>query len=396
MLRQLEIFDKIPRTEKEELARSISMLRSQRPRWYPARSIAARHAQLSGDSQQALLEYRRAVELGDRRPQTLEQLISLLYQNNRLKEAEQYISLLAVEQPHSLLRDSLAIQLELKRNRLVEALNVAREAVQRHPQDPMRRIWLANLTLQSNQPQEAMQILQQTAERFPNNSHVLKGLFALYAHTQRLEEARDTIKQLLASDTLPEGSRLFIAAQSYELLGDLDEASRHYQLALKLDPTDIAIRLRYAKLLLTTDAVSAREHYERVLHLDPDQNEARRELAGILAASGGVEDWNRAQQLLRQQDTDSIVDSTTNDRIQATLLSRRGRNSKQRRKNLQDARAILNATVGGDIDRRLLANLYEQEAAISGEASLLYAAREQFLDLVDRRKSTPHKFGPLY
>ena len=56
---------------------------------------------MSGDRERALAEYRRAVELGDVRPATLERLVSLLYQQGRYNEAQQYLARLTTAQPDS-------------------------------------------------------------------------------------------------------------------------------------------------------------------------------------------------------------------------------------------------------------------------------------------------------
>lgn len=389
-LRLLRSYDKLSFEEKRELASSISELRSSRPRWYPVLALAARHEQLNGDSLQALSDYRLAVDLGDHRASTIEQLVSLLYEHDRLGEAEEYLSRLTSEQTYNPNLNSLAIQLALKQDRLAEALVLARKGVEQFPDDARRYIWLANVMFRNGQSQDALDVYRQAADRFPNDSQVWMGMLTLFVNTDRAAEARETVAALLANKSLPDQSRHFLAAQGLELLGDIAEAKQHYKSALTKQPDDIVVLLRYVKLLRAENTESARKLLEEVLGPAPINGEARRELASLLAATGRDVDWTRAQKLLKSQAEDSQTDTATNDRLRAVLLSRRGRTRQQRLANCQKAHDILEQLVkstgdeSSDINRRLLASIYEQEAILGNDQSKLFAAREQLRYLVDR------------
>ena len=105
--RLLASYDQLAPQEKQELTRLVTELRGERPRWYPIVALAAQHAQLEGDTRTALSDYRQAVDLGDRRSFSLQQLVSLLYQFERFGEAQEYLSRLTAEQPANQLLTAL-------------------------------------------------------------------------------------------------------------------------------------------------------------------------------------------------------------------------------------------------------------------------------------------------
>jgi len=394
-LRLISSFDSLNSANKEELSSSIARLRVQRPNWYPAIALAARYAQLNGDIVQAMSEYRQAIDLGDSRTSTLEQLVSLLYQHNRLSEAMEYLARIGPEQSDSPMLNTLAFQIAVKQDREGDALKLAKLGVERHPGDTMRHIWHANLLLQNGQAQDAIQVYRQAAKRFPNDMQVWKELLTLFVEMDRNEEARKTILALLADKSLPQEARYFVAAMGYGLLGDAVEAKQYYELILASQPEDNDVRIRYANLLRLDDARAARKQYELVLNQDSNNSVARRSLASLLAATGRDGDWARAQQLLEHQAGDTQASSSDLDRVRAMLLTRQGRNQKERIANCQAACDILEQLIqqrgdeSNDINRRLLAEVYEQEAVLGNDKSALYAAREQYRNLVGRENPTP-------
>lgn len=399
-LRLLTQPEELDGTQRARLGRTISEMRGERPRWYPVVALAARYAELDGELPQALADYRRAVDLGDQRPETLRKLVGLLYRFDRLGEVQAYLSQLSSDQPENRTVDLLAIQVAVKQNRLAEALELAQRGVKRHPDDPMRYIWLANLQLRQGNDNGAIESLNTAARKFPDDPQIWKGLLTLCINTGREAEARQTLRTLTETDEVAIESPHFLAAQGYEVLGDRAEAKRHYDIALKRIATneprkEVAVRLRYAQLLLSSNTAAAREQFEEVLKLESDNGDARRGLASLLAASGQDGDWARAEQLLAHQATDTPANAATNDRLRATLLSRQGGERDSWLKNCMAAEAILLRLIDSsrgqptDIDRRLLAGVYEQVALLTGDESALLAAREQLSYLVNRPRPAP-------
>jgi tetratricopeptide (TPR) repeat protein len=388
--RMLESYEKLQGQEKPELGRSVSGLRAERPKWYPATTLAAQYAKLQGDWRQALADYRLAVELGDRRPSTLQQIVALLYKYGRFDEAQKYLSYLPINYSSDQFFDNMAIELAVRLNQSAAALEAARQSVKRYPDDPMRRITLANLLLRYGEPHEGLTVLREAARKFPNDSSVWLGLFTALVETGKVDEARKILSTLVKGSVLPQEHRYFIAAQGHDLLGDFEGAKKLYELALKQNPKEIEIRLKYAKLLSSVDPRAARAQYERALQQEATNGEARRQLAVLLAATGQETDWTQSTQLLSSARGAPVTDTRTNDRLRAMLLTRKGRTRAERISNCQAARDILQRLIQtdsaeqSDLNRLLIAQVLEQEAKLSNDRSLLLAARDQLRSVANR------------
>jgi predicted Zn-dependent protease len=389
-LRLVESFNELDAAEKQNLGRLISKLRTDRPKWYAAVALSAQFSQLQRDWRRALADYRLAVDLGDRRTATLQQIITLLYRYGRFNEAQTYLSYLPATRISDRFFDNMAVELAVKQDDSAAALETAKQSVERAPNDPMRRITLASVLARYRRTEEGLDVLRAAARKFPQDSRVWLGLFSAYVQAGKPDEARSTLAALVKSSVLPEEQRYFVAAQGHEMLGNIDGAKKLYQLAVDKHPEETAIRLKYAKLLSKSDPKSARAHYERVLEQEPSNSEARRELSLLLAASGLDNDWARAQELLAAASGESISDAKTNDRLRAMLLSRKGRTRSERIANCRAAHDMLRRLIeaegseADDLNRILISQIIEQEAMLSDDRSLLIGARDQLRTVVNR------------
>jgi tetratricopeptide (TPR) repeat protein len=130
-----------------------------------------------------------------------------------------------------------------------------------------------------------------------------------------------------------------------------------------------------------------------VLRVDPTNVEAKQFLAAALAATGDESDWVKAELLLKGNPSSANGEQTFNDeRLHAILLARKGKNQAERLANYEQAGKILKARLEEpdsakseyDVDRMLLAGIYEQEARLKQDPALIEAAREALRPLVDR------------
>ena len=388
--RLLVSFERLTPQEKEELQQAITQLRTARPKWFPAVALAAQLAQAEGDTRKALGDYELAVQLGDRRPATLLQIVTLLNQYGTVEDAQKYLSYLTTNDSDPNF-NTLAVRFAEKQGQSA-ALEMARHGVDQYPSDPMRRVTLANLLLRYGRIPEGLELLRETAKKHREDSRVWLGLIYAYVQTGQADEARKILSALVDSSFLLPEQRYLVGAQGHELLGELEEARRLYKLAVDEKPNDNSVRLKYAKLLKNIDPRAARTEYERVIELDPPNGNARRELAVLLAATKQEADWQRASQLLTSSSGEEASrDAITSDQLRATLLSKKGRTRAERISNCQTARKILQQRIdtdtsnASDLTRLLLAGILEQEAELSKDRSLLIAARDQLRTLVDRK-----------
>jgi predicted Zn-dependent protease len=394
--RLLAQFASLDDQSRSELDSLIESLRSERPDWFPIITLYGQHEEICGNRSQAIDAYRLAIDLGDRRPYVFQRLVTALYAERRYGEANVYLGRLGVVDPADGRQESLAIATAINENGLQAALELAQQSVDRGSSNPAPYVWLANLLSLNGQHQEAEQVFNNAINRFPNDPGLWNALFGYLVRTKQPERARGVLDKLAEIVTTDAPEKHFILAQGFELLGDASAAQEHYRATIAGNSTNVEARLQLAKSLLSSDVAAARQQLEDILKINPENRQARRMVASLLAASGSESDWSRAIALLQtEQGLPATDDTIADDRLRAMLLSQRGRNRAERLANLEAARQILATRIGRpsgtavDLDRMLLAGLCEQEAAMRDDASLVQAARDALLPLVDRDRPPP-------
>ena len=386
--RLLANYAKLEEQQRQSLPELLESLRTEKPQWHAIPALAAAYNEMQEDVEQAIQSYKLAVKLGDRSDRTLERLISLLTEQGKLSEAQDYLSRLTAERPENTRLELAQISLTVRQEKISEAVELARQALKKNTQDPMKYVVLANLLLRDDQAKSAEEIIRQATEQFPQDQRVWNALFGMLIETGQPEQAREALASLMGSLKVSSARRAFILAQAHERLGDWQESKAHYERAIEEEPTDVAMRLNYARLLLRSNVVAAREQYETVLDLEDGSNdEARRSLAQLLVDTGKEDDAARAIELLQNN---SAQDQMLDNRLQAFLWTKIGNTREAREANYKKAERILRQEVENSKgqDRLasvlLLARVYQQHALLSNDDSILEASREQFRKLVNR------------
>lgn len=367
-------------TQLAEVLELQQQIVAARPSWPPGHLLRGFIAHRQGKLPEAIEAYQQAIELGENRLRVYEQLIELLYQTQRFAEAEKYLAQLHVNVARSERLSSVEISLASRRGESERALELAREAVKRRPNDPLARIRLGHTLLLNGQNDQAGEVFRSASQLAPDDVQVWNGLLSYYLRTGQKEEALKTLQNLPEKADLSDAQRAFILAQGYELLGDRDTAQTHYDTAQRLAPEDVTILLKRAEFQLAGDVAAAEKTLRQVLKIDPQQGQARRVLASILVARGGETAWQEAQTLLEA--AGGTTAASLDQRLQASLLARRGgvKNRTKARQILEQL--ILNPEKAEPGDRLLLARLYEAEGKD-------LAAREQYIALVGQAEPQP-------
>ncbi|MEE9311549.1 MAG: tetratricopeptide repeat protein, partial [Planctomycetota bacterium] len=389
--RFLHAFKSLSKSERSELRQLIASLRSSRPGWHSVVGLEAHYAELRGDALQAIEKYQLAIKLGDSNSDTLKRLVLLLNKEGRFTDADNYLSLLSTRQGGTLQVESLEISSALRNHQVQEAVELARDAVERHPGDPQRLVWLASLLSLDKQSEAAEKVYRDALLEFPKDLRLRNGLFALFVKSQQLDKASAVLETLVQSLEAEPTKKHFALANGYLQLGNQKRAVAECELALEADPSHLACRLLHAKLLMTTDTPNAEKQLEEILKRDNNHGEAKRLLASIWTSRGGLADTKRAMKLLDTLGAESALEHQANNRLRAQLLSRQGRSEEDRRENITSARRIIEEQIKHskppvDVDRLLLAKIYEAEVLLGGNLSSLQASREQWQLLLDRPK----------
>jgi tetratricopeptide (TPR) repeat protein len=391
--RLLAQFAKLDQQQQDRLEQLVESVRSQRPDWAPVITLGAHYADVRGDRRAAIEAYREAIAAGDRRAETLQLLVRALYAERRFNEANEVLSQFGNSEAAQGQIATLAIAAAVQDNQLSEAQSLAQQAVDRSSQDPLHYLLLANLQFNSGDQPAAEEVFRSALKRFPRDPRVWNGVFMFFVESKQPDKARVALDRWTEHVPLEDAQKQLVLGEGKEVLGDQAEAEQHYRQSISLDGRNAQAHFRLAKLLMATDVAAAREELDQVLRIDPTHAEARQLLAAVLAASGNDADWTQAVQLLERGSlAGGDAANSASDRLHAILLARKGKNKAERLENYQAAVELLlqrlqeSGSTGPefDVDRMLLAGVYEQQARMTADSSRIVAARDVLRPLIDR------------
>lgn len=106
---------------------------------------------------------------------------------------------------------------------------------------PNASIYYLSQSLQEQKKEAAAEdMLRKQVKKYPGNKEILVELINLYIDTDRKSEAIEALNETIALD--PDNVRLiYTAGTIYENIEDFENAEKHYQKALELDPKDTEV-----------------------------------------------------------------------------------------------------------------------------------------------------------
>lgn len=356
--------------EAAQLQQKVEALR---PHWGAGYLLKARLAQLAAppDVEEAILGYAEAIRLGERQVKVYQALISLLYQQNRLEEAAGYLKGLrgATELPRELA--SLAMAIEARQGHLAQAIETARREVERRPDDALSHLWLGELLALDSSAEairgnraEAEAELKRARDLAPDDLSAWSALLTFYAGTKQPEQARQLLEDLESGGMVADEQRPFLLAQGYALAGDHERAKALYQDAARTNRDSPNVQLQAARYFWQTDPELAQPYVDRVLELAPGHRIASQLSALLRFREGGTEqELEHVYALLDRSGDDAA--NLSDQRLKALMLLKRG-GAKARGRARHILEGLLEgAAAPGEIDRLLLAQLYEAEGEIA-------------------------------
>jgi cellulose synthase operon protein C len=299
---------------KQSLAKAAEL----QPSWGQIRLLAGMIAERQHDENAAIEAYLQAVELGMRDPATVRRVGQLLSQKNRFREADRMFRLLGETQPilsDDARREMRSVKTEL--GEFEEAAELARKVAANSNQFE-DHIWLGQLlgvvgkqAKNRQQPELAKKALDE-AEGVLRKAVLLKSdepeawvaLIQFYGQNDQLDKAEKTIAQ--AKRKLTPAQAAAALAQCYDVLGQVDQATKEYESALEIAPTDATVARRAAAFYLQNNQTSKGvAQLTRILDGKVEANEvqkswARRALGSTLFAQGGEANRRTALELIER------------------------------------------------------------------------------------------------
>lgn len=291
--------------DKSRLAEAASLLKlvsDRRSAW--ARVALAQGAadDLLGKPHAAVANYKRAVMLGEQRPDVIKQLVQILTRRGYHLAAEQMIRRLRAQSPGLLVGlERPAAEVAMFKGELRQALELARQAVPPDSKDYRGHIWLSQLLWAADMPDEGLASLRRALALNDQAPEVWVALVQHLVRTKDKKQAEAVIQQ--AEQKLPRGTADLELAQCHDMVGNTERARPLYEAAFAARPQDVNVLRELATFAVNAnrlDEAKARLNAIRQLKNSPPEAVAwaNQRLAVLTASDGGNQNLQAALALL--------------------------------------------------------------------------------------------------
>ena len=267
--------------EAHRLAAEISQLR---PRWASGVALKGELAELAGSTDQAINDYRQAIELGSVQPRFVRRLVVLLNQRNQFAE---------IDRLAQMLRDQGADVDEITFVRALDAIRkhdfdrgitLARQAFRETSRNYSDHLMLGRIYRAAGRADDAAKEFRHAAELGPSVPESWLTYIQHLVQTGQTGEAKATLEA--ARRALPADSSSVTLAECSLMVGDLVQAEKLIQSALKTHPE------HPTALRVAADLYFALNRFDAV-------REYLNKLDGVAAASPADKAWvNRTRSML--------------------------------------------------------------------------------------------------
>ena len=260
-----------------------------RPTWAMTRLLRGRIEQRLGRIAAAAESYELALRSGSRNLTNFQWLVATLYRQQRYTDAAAYIR--QGGQVASLSGDSLygiAIPQNLRAGRIEDAVRLARSVAELNPEDVLAQLWHGQTLALAEKPAEAEAIFRKVVDELKLGRGDVRAWAALvwfYARQKRQPEARKALADLIANVTLTALDRELVLARGSDLIGDREEAERHFRQALDDNPKNLKLLEEMGRFYFRFDHDKALDAFRQARAIDPTSLEARRAVAVLTGAA---------------------------------------------------------------------------------------------------------------
>jgi predicted Zn-dependent protease len=333
-------------------------IRRLRPWWPGAALLRGMVAQRQGRAEEAVDSYLTAVRGGMQQPYVYQQLIRMLYQQGRFREAEQWLVQLQQQMPLDAKVLDLAWSAAVQHDQSDLAIRLARENLRQHPDEPAAYIWLAQMLWIQGVRTEATELIEQARLLEPRDVASWSSLLAFYLRSGQSTAVEQCLNVLRDHPDFSEPQFASLEAQIYHQLGKRDAAELAYQEALRHAPDDPTLQVQYATFLRPVEPQRAEKLLRDTLQTSPQHDGARRTLAAWLHGSDNHESQQEANELLQSASV-TWQQQSLDRRLEAMLLLQRGAPEDLRAAQILLEQLIDDPRAVAPDDRLLLARLYE-------------------------------------
>jgi tetratricopeptide (TPR) repeat protein len=371
-----------------------------RPAWPAVLLAKAELEQLEGNVEQAIANYRRALEGGARSPAVVRQLVELLSSRQRYDEAEAELRKAQQQAPLPAELQRMLVVVSLQTTDFARAEQIVRDAMPKGSTNYHDYLWTAQMLARGpRRSADAEKAFRRAVELADTVPETWVALVRYLAATGQTAKAEAEVERASARLTGKDGPMAL--ALCYEAAGKVDRAREQFRAALEARPQDVQVRRNLAGFCLRTGALRESEPHLRAI-LDHKVNAgeadvawARRALALTLASGSEHKRLPEALKLVgvslnaKGEPVDGPAPpggwSAEDQVIRARVLATQSRRPFRARAVALLQEVHKRQTLSPD-DQLLLAQLY---LAMGGDDVSWAKAREQMQLLVDSQPRNP-------
>lgn len=269
----------------------------------------AEHLAAQGKTNEAIVEYRRAIQLNPANPKAHLALSKIFVERSEFLSAYQQLSFVGQNDPNNREAQEMMADLRLKAHDFAGARDLARTLVGKYPGDTQALMVLAESSLALKDPDLARSTIDHVLQIDPTNSQAwyLKAMVQL--SDQKSSESEESLAKAIASkpDFLPPVTAL---AALMARRGDLTGAEKVIRQALERDPQSIQVRYLLATFLMAQKrGPEAEEVFRQIAKLGDSDPENRGALARYYVTSGNFQTAIKEYQNILKQHPDDIQNS---------------------------------------------------------------------------------------
>ncbi len=252
------------RATLEKARHLLTMAAAQRPNWAPVSQVRAELDELQDRPDQAIANYRKAIDQGSRDPAATRNLLTLLSQANRYEEVDQLLLTMQKQYGASeeIVRYYAASSFQRRDYRKAEYL--VKQVVAAKSTNYRDHLWMGQILSANGQANgDAEAAFRKAVALAPQEPEAWFNLIRFFIGTGQYADADTEIGNLRKK--LPADRQDLVLAQCLELLGQRLDASKHYRLAVEKHPNAVTHKAA-ADFMMRVGQWSEAEMLFRKLH----------------------------------------------------------------------------------------------------------------------------------
>ena len=297
-----------------------------RPGWWGEALLSGQIDEIEGRLDDAIQNYRNAIQLGNRQPDIARRLLSLLGDQGKYDQIDEVMSLLT---EHGMPSEELAIATvfsALRQRDFDRAVSLARRICEANSTSFADHLILGQVYVAAGRVDEAGKEFRRALELAPGLPIAWVSYVGYLVQFKQINHAKATIE--LARKALSRVPARLPLAQCYALIGDSARCDEEVHTALESPSCDKAMIRAVVDLYMSQARFDRVEPilvrlYDRSMRATPDDlSWANRTLAQVLSTKGRLAELDAGLKLLEKNLKNNPI-STPDQRLKAVLLTMR-------------------------------------------------------------------------